>query len=101
MPVLFLVDLDYRPLRADDCSVLHTPISQYLTTRCALGPTSDLWFSRPEIDNRPNYGQDVVIDGGVRAGTTALRFTCEIHQRFCHCAHCLQEPDWHLWSYAL
>lgn len=91
-PVVLAADLDYTQTTLL-CSELEGPIRKYLSD--SQDVVSEVWFSRPELMNDPTMAPDITVDGGATlCDNTQLRFTADIHDRFCHCALCQGEPSW-------
>lgn len=83
---------------AADCHRYEQPIRTWLASTRPGDDVVEIWFSRPEIltwePSEPRCGQDIVVEGGVilRSGQ-AYRLVLEIHDAFCHCAWCQDEPS--------
>ncbi|MDA3644354.1 hypothetical protein LZ318_30920 [Saccharopolyspora indica] len=91
LPVMFDIDLHFRPATAEQCAPLAEAIRRYLA-----GPHGDrqverIWFSVPEALERENMSQEIVVDGGTSVEGNRLRFRAELHHAFCHCGWCRQE----------
>jgi hypothetical protein len=88
LPVMFEVDLDYRPATAEDCATLADPIRRYLAGPDVDRQVERIWFSEPEALDWEHMGQDVVVDGGLVVDGQRLRFRAEVHHSFCQCGCC-------------
>ncbi|UUV32202.1 hypothetical protein NQK81_01770 [Amycolatopsis roodepoortensis] len=95
---MFWVGLNDQATTPVECQPYEQPIRNWLESAAPGDDVVEIWFFRPEIPiwepSKPRGGQDIVVDGGVilRSGQ-AYRLVLEIHDAFCHCAWCQDEPS--------